>query len=130
MARKFLYLFAVLIVIVIAAAVAYRLFPQTVMRMALVPSTRFEELAPGAKGYDDPSMWIARPGMAAAGAQQFEGNVGAKAGNHRARTSGSHSAIAGNRIRSRRWTRSEARNGATPLKMRPMLTSRAMPWMT
>jgi hypothetical protein len=64
-ARKFLYLFAILIVIVIAAAAAYRLFPQTVMRMALVPSTRFEELAPGAKGYDDPSMWIARPGLAA-----------------------------------------------------------------
>ncbi|MEO7688987.1 MAG: DUF3089 domain-containing protein [Sphingomonas sp.] len=62
MARKFLYVFAVLIVLAIAAVFAFRLFPGQIMRASMVPSAAFEALpgvAPNA--YADPKMWIARP---------------------------------------------------------------------
>lgn len=62
LARKFLYVFAVLIVLAIAAVFAFRLFPGQIMRASMVPSAAFEALpgvAPNA--YADPKMWIARP---------------------------------------------------------------------
>jgi len=61
-ARKFLYAFAILIVLVIAAAFAFRIFGDQLMRVALVPSAAFEAL-PGmdARGYAQPGMWLARP---------------------------------------------------------------------
>lgn len=62
MARKFLYLFALLIVIVIAGAFAYRLFPASFMRMALVPTVEFAEPAASAGDYSRDELWIARPG--------------------------------------------------------------------
>jgi len=62
LARKFLYLVAVLIVLAIAAGFAYRLFPAQIMRASLIPSAPFQPL-PGAapNAYADPKMWIARP---------------------------------------------------------------------
>ncbi|OYY90892.1 MAG: hypothetical protein B7Y45_05575 [Sphingomonas sp. 28-66-16] len=62
MARKFLYLVAVLIVLGFAGRLAYTFFGTQMMRAALVPSARFEAL-PGVKpvAYADPKMWIARP---------------------------------------------------------------------
>ncbi|MEO5865484.1 MAG: DUF3089 domain-containing protein [Sphingomonas sp.] len=64
MARKFLYVIALLIVLTIAGAFAYRFFGEQIMRMTLVPSTAFQpqpELARNA--YADAKMWIARPGL-------------------------------------------------------------------
>lgn len=63
MARKFLYVVAAVIVIVIASAFAYRLFPQSFMRMALVPTVAYVEPAAQAGDYSNAAMWIARPGM-------------------------------------------------------------------
>lgn len=62
MARKFLYVFAVLIFLVIAAALTFRLYGDQLMRIALVPSAAFEAL-PGvdARGYAKEEMWLARP---------------------------------------------------------------------
>ena len=62
MARKFLYVIAGLIVLVIAAAIAYALFGNQIMRFALVPGSKFEAEPPQPRNaYDDRSMWIARP---------------------------------------------------------------------
>lgn len=64
MARKFLYIVAVLIGLVIAAALAYRLFGLQLMQAAMVPSAQFE--APkGSNAYDDKALWIARPDIPA-----------------------------------------------------------------
>ncbi len=66
MARKFLYVVALVIVVVIAGAFAYRLFPQSFMRMALVPTVDYVEPAAQGGDYASAAMWIARPGMAGA----------------------------------------------------------------
>lgn len=60
MARKFLYIVATLIGLVIAAAFAYRLFGLQLMRVAMVPSATFER-PKGVNAYDSPALWIARP---------------------------------------------------------------------
>jgi Protein of unknown function (DUF3089) len=62
MARKFLYIFAALIVLVIAGAFTYRLFPNQIMRAAFAPTAKFEVQKPAAtSAYADKAMWIARP---------------------------------------------------------------------
>lgn len=62
MARKFLYVVAALIVLSIAAAFAYALFGNRIIRAALVPGAAFEAQAGVASStYDDPAMWVARP---------------------------------------------------------------------
>ena len=64
MARKFLYVFAALIVLVIAAAFAYRLYGTQLMRLALVPRAVFRAEAPlPVARYADAAMWAARPGQ-------------------------------------------------------------------
>ena len=60
MARKFLYIVAVLIGLVIAAAIAYRLFGLQMMRAAMVPSAAFER-PKGVNAYHSAKLWIARP---------------------------------------------------------------------
>ena len=62
MARKFLYVVAILITLVVAGAFAYRLFGPQMFRFALVPRVDFVAL-PEAKpsAYADPAMWLARP---------------------------------------------------------------------
>ncbi|RIA36658.1 hypothetical protein DFR49_3942 [Hephaestia caeni] len=65
LARKFLYLIAILIMLAIAAAFAYRLFGVQILRTALVPTTKFEHQADAAPSvYADPAMWFSRPGKA------------------------------------------------------------------
>ena len=67
MARKFLYLVAIVIVLVLAAALAYRLFQVQIMRAALVPGAEFKaQPAKPVGAYADPAMWAARPDMAGA----------------------------------------------------------------
>ncbi len=62
MARKFLYAVAVLIVLVIAGAFAYRLYGPQLLRFAMVPRQQFVAERPiDAAAYADKRMWIARP---------------------------------------------------------------------
>ena len=66
MARKFLYLVAALIVLVLAGLAALRFFADDLSRMAFVPDTPFEAQAPPpADAYADDALWIVRPGMGA-----------------------------------------------------------------
>jgi Protein of unknown function (DUF3089) len=65
MARKFLYIIAALIVLILAGLLALRLFGTQLSRIAFVPSETFKEqpaLKPGI--YDSDAMWIAKPGKA------------------------------------------------------------------
>jgi len=64
LARKFLYLIAAIILLVLGVGIAYQLAPGWFGRVAFVPSTEFEPqaaIAPNA--YEDPAMWLARPGL-------------------------------------------------------------------
>lgn len=62
MARKFLYLIVVLIMLALAAAFTYRFWGMQLMRQALVPTVRFAPMpAPEPGGYARGEMWIARP---------------------------------------------------------------------
>ncbi|MBU7579008.1 MAG: DUF3089 domain-containing protein [Porphyrobacter sp.] len=64
MARKFLYLVALCIVLVIAAAFALALFPAQLTKWASVPSVAFAPVTPlEANAYEDPKMWYSRPGI-------------------------------------------------------------------
>lgn len=63
MARKFLYSVAILIVLVIAALLVLRVWSKELTQFAFVPRGGFEQLQPlPATAYDDPGMWISRPG--------------------------------------------------------------------
>ncbi|MGN5373983.1 DUF3089 domain-containing protein [Sphingomonas hankookensis] len=64
MARKFLYVVATLIVLVIAGGVAYSLFGNALLRRAMVPSVAFRAEPPmPANAYGDRALWFARPGL-------------------------------------------------------------------
>lgn len=64
MARKFLYVFAVLIVLVIAGAFAFRLYGTQLMRLAMVPRASFVGAAPlTPRDYADRKLWAARPDL-------------------------------------------------------------------
>ena len=64
MARKFLYVVAALIVLTIAAAFAYRLFGNQLLRWSTVPSESFQtQTATRAEEYRDAKMWLARPDL-------------------------------------------------------------------
>jgi pimeloyl-ACP methyl ester carboxylesterase len=64
LARKFLYIFAGLIVLVIVAAFAYRVFGVQLLRQAMVPSAAFEaQPALAENSYKRREMWIARPDL-------------------------------------------------------------------
>lgn len=63
MARKFLYFVALLIVMAIAALFALRIWSAELTRFAFVPRGAFEaQPALRAGIYDDPAMWVSRPG--------------------------------------------------------------------
>ncbi|AHE55793.1 DUF3089 domain-containing protein [Sphingomonas sanxanigenens] len=71
-ARRFLYVFAGLIVLAIAGLFAYRLFAPQLFRFAFVPSAPFVEQMPRqAAAYADPAMWLARPGLGNSDAAQW-----------------------------------------------------------
>lgn len=62
LARRFLIIVAILIVVVLAAALGYRLFERQLMKLALVPGAEFEGGPPvPASRYADKAMWLARP---------------------------------------------------------------------
>ena len=71
MARKFLYLVAGAVVLVLLAALALRLFPERLSRLAFEPSRAFEVQAPlPPQAWAGPDLWLARPGMASPAAPQ------------------------------------------------------------
>lgn len=64
MARKFLYIIAALIVLVIAGLLVMRIWSKELAAIAFVPSGDFVEQQPfGNNAYHDPDMWYSRPGM-------------------------------------------------------------------
>lgn len=64
MARKFLYLVAALIVVVLATMLALRFWADDLTELAFVPTGEFTPQTPlDANAYTDPAMWIARPGF-------------------------------------------------------------------
>ncbi|MDO7841238.1 DUF3089 domain-containing protein [Sphingomonas immobilis] len=63
MARKFLYVFAFLIVIAAGVGIAFNFFGTQIMRMAMVPGGSVEALSPP-PDYADAKMWLARPDIA------------------------------------------------------------------
>lgn len=66
MARRFLYVIVFMVVLVIAGLVALRYWAEDLTELAFVPSAPFESQAPlVASIYDDPTMWISRPGKGA-----------------------------------------------------------------
>src|SRR3546814_863948 len=67
MARKFLYLVAVVIVLVIVALIVLRIWASELTALALVPTTEFsEQPALADNAYADRAMWFSHPGMGAA----------------------------------------------------------------
>lgn len=65
MVRKFLYIIIGLVVLVLAAFVLLRVFAQDLTEIAFVPSAKFtDQPRLAAASYDDPDMWLSRPGMA------------------------------------------------------------------
>jgi Protein of unknown function (DUF3089) len=64
-ARKFLIFIAVVVALILIAGIAWSMFSDRIMRLALVPSTAFVEQKPmAATIYADRKMWIARPDIA------------------------------------------------------------------
>jgi len=62
MARKFLYAIVFLVVLVIAAALALRVWGGRLEKIAFVPTTPFEEQAALAgNAYADTAMWLSHP---------------------------------------------------------------------
>lgn len=62
MARKFLYVIAFLIALVIAGAVVYRIWGNDLIRWTFVPDRPFEpQRGVGENVYDRANMWLARP---------------------------------------------------------------------
>ena len=64
MARKFLYLIALVIVVVVGARLALSFYPEAMTRMAMEPSVKFEaQPALGPNAYANQALWFARPGL-------------------------------------------------------------------
>jgi pimeloyl-ACP methyl ester carboxylesterase len=62
LARRFLWVVAGLVVLVLIGALAMRLFGTELMRLTMIPSAGFEAgPPPAAKVYDAQAMWVARP---------------------------------------------------------------------
>ena len=67
MARRFLYIIAAIIVLVLAALFALRIWGAQLYALAMVPSAPFEQQAPLAgNAYADPAMWYSHPQLLAA----------------------------------------------------------------
>ena len=64
MARKFLYLVAFAIVLVITGGFLLALFPAQLTKWASVPSVAFAPVKPlEANAYEDSKLWYSRPGI-------------------------------------------------------------------
>ena len=64
MARKFLYLVAIVIVVILLGAIALAIWSREATELAFVPRGDFvEQQALEANAYEDPDMWYSRPGI-------------------------------------------------------------------
>lgn len=64
MAKKFLYLVAFVIVLILAGLIVLRVWSQELTAFVLVPSSEFVEQEPfEANAYQDPALWYSRPGI-------------------------------------------------------------------
>jgi hypothetical protein len=64
MARKFLYFVAAVILLIIAVLFALRIWGEKLSEIAFVPGSAFVTQQPlASNAYNDPAMWIARPGI-------------------------------------------------------------------
>jgi len=61
LARRFLYVIAIIVVLLLVGALAYRLFQDELMEAALVPTAKFERVGPDRPDYRSVDLWIARP---------------------------------------------------------------------
>lgn len=65
MAKKFLYVIAAIIVLVIAALLVLRIWANELTALALIPSTEFVEQEPLTRNaYSDPALWYSHPDLA------------------------------------------------------------------
>ena len=72
MARKFLYFVAFCIVLAIAAGIAMAFWSKELTELAFVPRADFEEQdALTLSAYEDPDMWLSRPGMGSSDPARF-----------------------------------------------------------
>ena len=73
MARKFLYIIAVITVLIMAGGIALAIWSRQATELAFVPRTSFVQQAPLAdNAYQDPSMWFSRPGMGTSDPSRYE----------------------------------------------------------
>ncbi|MGX7952015.1 DUF3089 domain-containing protein [Tsuneonella sp. HG249] len=73
MARKFLYFVAFLVFLVIAGAFVLNIWSKELTQFAFVPKGEFVEQSPLAdNAYQDPAMWLSRPGMGAADPSRWQ----------------------------------------------------------
>lgn len=64
LARKFLYIIAAIILLILGVGVVYQINPGWFGRVAFVPSAEFTpQVAIAPNAYDDPDMWFSRPGL-------------------------------------------------------------------
>ena len=61
LARRFLYVFATLIVLLLAVAVAWNLFQDRILRVAFVPSVGWSAPKGPGPDYEQPAAWLAHP---------------------------------------------------------------------
>lgn len=64
LARRFLWIIAILVILFVVGALGYRIFQRQLMEVALVPSASFEAKPVEGVDYGPADMWIARPDIA------------------------------------------------------------------
>ena len=73
MARKFLYLVAGIIVVILIGALALAMWSREVTEIAFVPRGAFVAQEPlAANAYNDPAMWYSRPGIGVSDPARYE----------------------------------------------------------
>ena len=73
MAKKFLYFIAIATVLIIGGLFALNIWSRELTELAFVPTGEFVEQEPLKPNiYDDPTMWIARPGMGSSDPSQWQ----------------------------------------------------------
>jgi len=61
-ARRFLYVIAAIIFVILAGGIVWTVFPEAVMRWTFVPTISFAAPPESGPDYRDPSAWLSRPG--------------------------------------------------------------------
>ncbi len=76
MARKFLYIVAGIVVLVMVGAIGLAIWSRQATEIAFVPRGEFVEQPPlAANAYNDPAMWYSRPGIGTSDPARYEPGV-------------------------------------------------------